>query len=73
MTTKLKLSFDEWMSTVDKIAINATSMSIHDLPDMRFRDSYDNGESPESFAEDNLGIKDGKIVDYSILRDLIMG
>ena len=42
------------MDGVDRCCQLDFGMSIHDLPDMCFRDAYDVGQSPEEFMSENL-------------------
>lgn len=67
------IPFEDWMNSLDTIVSMAAGMSVHDLPDMRFRDAYEDGDSPEDFALDNLGIKEGKLTDINTFREAIMG
>ncbi len=62
-------SFEEWMEEVNRIVMAAVGMSIHDLPDMKFRDAYDDEDSPEGFCDDNLGIEDGMLVDDQLFAE----
>lgn len=48
------MSFSDWMDALDEICQWSFGMSIWDLPDMCFRDAYDDGFSPEEFIESNL-------------------
>lgn len=48
------MSFRDWMREVDRLCLSAFGMSIHDLPDMLFRDAYDSGSSPKQFMDDEL-------------------
>lgn len=57
------ISFNDWMGKINQIVSAAVGMSIHDLPDMQFRDSYDDSDSPEEFCANHLGIEDGILVD----------
>ena len=47
-------TFDQWMERVDHVCQMDFGLSIHDLPDMLFRDAYDSGLSPEEFMSENL-------------------
>jgi hypothetical protein len=51
-------NFAEWMKEVDVLVTAKWGMSIHDLPDMRFRDSADDDVTPEEFVEENIGSMD---------------
>lgn len=42
--------FDEWMKKVDAKVSKRVGMSVHDLPDVPFRDWYEDGKSPKAAA-----------------------
>ena len=46
------------MKEFDLICYSNYGMSIHDLPDMCFRDAFDYGNSPLKFFHDELGTLD---------------
>ena len=48
------ITFEQWMDGVDRCCQLDFGMSIHDLPDMCFRDAFDTGLSPEEFMTENL-------------------
>jgi hypothetical protein len=48
------LTFDHWMERLNRCCQLDFGISIHDLPDMLFRDAYDSGLSPEDFMSENL-------------------
>lgn len=48
-TTPEKLSFENWMLKIDELVMAKVEMSIYDLPDMAFMDSYEAGDSPQAF------------------------
>lgn len=52
------MSFKEWMTELDLICWSNYGMSIHDLPDMCFRDSFDDDLSPLEFFHQELGTVD---------------
>lgn len=52
------LTFDHWMSQLNALVMDEYGMSIHDLPDMMFRDAFDARVSPLEFFEDELGTTD---------------
>lgn len=58
-------SFEKWMDEVDNLCLSEYGISIHDLPDMEFRDCFDCGQSPRTFFEENIG-------DMDDLEDLIL-
>lgn len=41
-----KMTWDEWINAVEKACYSLCGMSHHDLPDMPYRDYYDEGKSP---------------------------
>lgn len=45
-----KRSFEEWMSAVDRILLDKVSMVALDLPDIDYRDMYDDGRPPSAAA-----------------------
>lgn len=65
--------FALWMSKLDELVYNAIGISIHDLPDMQFRDAFDAGDTPEEFAAENLGYNGDGSFDYNVLNDLLFG
>ncbi len=60
------MSFADWMERVDAVCEQSFGLSIHDLPDMCFRDAYDCGQSPEEFMTENLP-------DMESLREVVLG
>ncbi len=48
------MTFDQWMEQVDRCCQLDFGLSIHDLPDMLFRDAYDSGLSPQDFMAEHL-------------------
>jgi hypothetical protein len=48
------MTFDTWMERIDRCCQLDFGLSIHDLPDMLFRDAYDSGLTPETFMAENL-------------------
>lgn len=44
------MSFDEWKEEVNVEVANLIGLSADDLPDFRYRDAYDAGETPEDVA-----------------------
>ena len=59
------MTFEGWMEGVDKACEEEFGLSIHDLPDMCFRDGFDCGQSPSDFVREHLP-------DLESLRDLIL-
>jgi hypothetical protein len=59
------MSFDDWMERVNDVCEGDFGISIHDLPDMCFRDAFECGMSAEQFMAENLP-------DLEALRDLIL-
>ena len=43
-------TFEEWMAEVDARIERAYGMSYRDLPDMPYRDEFDDGASPTTMA-----------------------
>ncbi len=52
------MSFRDWMKELDLICYSNYGMSIHDLPDMCFRDAYDCDSTPLEFFHNELGTLD---------------
>jgi len=53
------MTFEEWMVAVDEVVGNITfGLSVHDLPDMAFRDLYNDGSTAQDAAEEALGNAD---------------
>lgn len=50
----MKRTFEAWMSEVDAEVSARIGLSVHDLPDICFRDLYDAGESPASAAAEAI-------------------
>ena len=53
------MSFGSWMAALDQHVIVAVGLSVHDLPDMTFRDWYEDGLTPaEAFdiVKDEAGL-----------------
>lgn len=42
--------FKKWMRQVDGHVASMSGLSVYDLPDMAFRDSFNAGESPHDMA-----------------------
>jgi hypothetical protein len=49
-----KDSFQTWLNTVNAIVERRSGLSIHDLADVAFRDSYDDGVTPSECATELL-------------------
>ena len=45
-----KLTFAEWMKEVDAEVWRKVGLSYEDLPDINYRDLYDDGVSPKTAA-----------------------
>jgi len=54
LEVQMILTFDQWMERVDQVCQLDFGLSIHELPDMLFRDAYDSGIGPEEFMSENL-------------------
>ena len=53
------MTFDQWMAAVDvHVGATAFGLSVHDLPDIAFRDLYDAGETPAEAAHAALEAAD---------------
>ncbi len=53
------MTFEQWMKCVDAAVGNiAFGLSIHDLPDIAFRDLYDGGATAQDAAEEALANAD---------------
>ncbi len=52
------MTFSEWMRELDSLCFGTWGLSISDLPDMSFRDVYDDGISPMEFFHGELGTVD---------------
>lgn len=48
-------TFSEWVGEVDAMCWREFGLSVHDLPDLPFRDAFDDGESPEDFFAEEIG------------------
>jgi len=46
--------FEVWMQELDQICWAEIGLSIHDLPDMPFRDRFDAGLTPAEFLSEEL-------------------
>lgn len=58
------MTFERWMLTLDGLCRIEYGLSIHDLPDMSFRDAFDDGQTPSDFMEEYLP-------DIEALRQLV--
>lgn len=65
------MSFEDWMEALDRLIYNATGVSIYHLPDMLFRDAYDDNTTPEEFAIEKLGYNGDGSFNYEVLNDLL--
>jgi len=54
MQPKPKRTFDQWMAAMDAILIRKFGLTSADLPDICYRDMYDDGESPAAAARQAL-------------------
>ncbi len=46
--------FRTWMRAVDRATFELAGISISDLPDQPFRDTWESGTSPREFAQEAL-------------------
>ena len=44
--TKVKLTFQQWLAEVDAICIQNVGLSIHDLEDFLWADTYEKNRTP---------------------------
>lgn len=49
-----EMGFSKWMKEVDALVYKKLGVSVHDLPDMRYRDFYDDMVDPETFVYEDL-------------------
>lgn len=47
---KPKLTYDEWYEKIDSFIGEWIGLGVDDLPDMNYRDMYDQGDSPRDAA-----------------------
>lgn len=47
-------TYDKWLEAVDQQVIDRTGLSVHDLPDMPFREWYDDDVAPADAALEAL-------------------
>lgn len=52
------MSFAEWMKAVDRACAARVGLSIHDLPDVCFRDLFDSGCDPSEAVDEALEAAD---------------
>lgn len=45
------LDFDRWMQAISNVIERVAGLSVHDLADWPFRDSYDRGDFPGDVAK----------------------
>ena len=53
-----RMTFSEWMRKVDEILNRKCGLDSRDLPDVCYRDMYDDGMSPRSAASKALRAAD---------------
>jgi hypothetical protein len=74
-------SFEVWMSAVDRIVVPRLGVPARDLPNLRLRDAFDAGVSPEAFCEQALGMPPVGVLDddrgargvFRLLLELLFG
>lgn len=49
-----ELTYDKWLEVLDRTVIARTGLSVHDLPDVPFRDWYRDEMSPADAATQAL-------------------
>ena len=53
------MTFEKWMDAVDTVVGEiAFGLSVHDLPDIAFRDLFDGGSTAQDAAEEALAYAD---------------
>lgn len=52
------MTFTEWLSSLDALCIGTWGLSVADLPDMPFRDAFDDGIMAKDFFDEHLGTID---------------
>jgi hypothetical protein len=68
ITRRNPMTFDEWMKQVDAVVGNiAFGLSVHDLPDIAFRDLFDSGATAQDAAEEALANADFPFEDLDYL------
>jgi len=50
-----EMNYEQWMRKVDLILVGRYGMSHDDLPDMRWRDEFDDGSNPEDAVSRLVG------------------
>jgi hypothetical protein len=59
------VNFADWFDRLDRLCLHSFGMSIMDLPDMNFRDAFDDGITPDEFMAEILP-------DPEALREVIL-
>lgn len=54
----MKRTFETWMRATDAAVLAKVGMSVYDLPDINFRDRYENGDTANSAA--NAAIREAR-------------
>lgn len=49
--TKTTMPYSRWMHAVDTVVESKTGLSVHDLPDMAYRDWYEDGVTVSAAAK----------------------
>ena len=50
------MDFKQWKREVNKVVVNRIGMGCNDMPDVSYRDWYDDGMSPEEAADEAVDI-----------------
>ena len=58
------MSYGEWMKQADRHCAAISGVSINDLADGASRDAFDDGVSPEDYAEELLANEGFPVADY---------
>lgn len=62
------MTFEQWMKQVDAVVGNIVfGLSVHDLPDIAFRDLFDSGATAQDAAEEALATADFPFEDLDYL------
>lgn len=48
-------AFSGWVGEIDTICWREFSLSVHDQPDLPFRDAFDDNLTPEEFFAEEIG------------------
>lgn len=54
VATKQEADFRLWLKEVDQLCLKKFGLRLFDLPDLRTRDAFDAGNSPEEFFTEDV-------------------